>query len=280
MAFAAALELPAAEQEAFLAREFPRDPQLREEIASMLRGCQAAGAFLEPKPHFGVRPGALAAGPTAPAITEIIGRFRILRLLGEGGMGAVYEAEQDQPRRTFALKLIRPGLTGPEMVRRFEHKVRRPSRAAHGPPGCAESLARPRQRSDAGPAGRDPWNQPGAGRLRARSPCSSARAAPLLAEPARRLSSSYTSGINCSSAIESPWLQRRSRLVISPIRTQHSAAQTLLSSVRLPLRCLVTELICPNVWRYGVWLGRRPWRFGRRCRAPEQSPQLRPLAPP
>ena len=43
----------------------------------------------------------------------VIGRYRILRLLGEGGMGAVYEAEQDSPRRTVALKIIKPGLPVP-----------------------------------------------------------------------------------------------------------------------------------------------------------------------
>ncbi len=49
-----------------------------------------------------------------------IGPYRILDLLGEGGMGVVYRAEQDHPKRTVALKMIRPGLTTPSLMRRFE----------------------------------------------------------------------------------------------------------------------------------------------------------------
>ena len=41
-----------------------------------------------------------------------VGRYRILRSIGDGGMGVVYEAEQEQPRRHVALKLIRPGMAG------------------------------------------------------------------------------------------------------------------------------------------------------------------------
>jgi hypothetical protein len=52
-------------------------------------------------------PASLADG--VQALPATVGRYRILRLLGEGGMGAVYEAEQDIPQRTVALKVIRAG---------------------------------------------------------------------------------------------------------------------------------------------------------------------------
>jgi len=61
--------------------------------------------------------------PGARGIPDRIGRYRILRRLGEGGMGVVYEAEQESPRRTVALKVIRPGLASQQSLLRFEHEA-------------------------------------------------------------------------------------------------------------------------------------------------------------
>ena len=46
-------------------------------------------------------------------------------------MGTVYEAEQDNPRRTVALKVIRPGLVSPELVKRFSHEAQILGRLQH-----------------------------------------------------------------------------------------------------------------------------------------------------
>jgi WD40 repeat protein/predicted Ser/Thr protein kinase len=64
-----------------------------------------------------------------------LGRYRPLRIIGEGGMGVVYEAEQESPRRTVALKVVRPGLASPSMLRRFEHEAEALGRLQH--PGIA-----------------------------------------------------------------------------------------------------------------------------------------------
>ncbi|QNI33967.1 serine/threonine protein kinase [Alloacidobacterium dinghuense] len=81
----------------------------------------------------GIAPAATAM--TSPLHSKI-GPYRILRLLGEGGMGLVYEAEQEYPRRTVALKVIRSGLSDPKLVRRFEHELLALGRLQH--PGIAQ----------------------------------------------------------------------------------------------------------------------------------------------
>jgi hypothetical protein len=70
------------------------------------------------------------------SIPARIGHYRIVRLLGEGGMGAVYEAEQDQPRRTVALKVIKTAWASPALLRRFEQESQALARLHH--PGIAQ----------------------------------------------------------------------------------------------------------------------------------------------
>jgi len=53
---------------------------------------------------------------------EKIGHYRLIRVLGEGGMGTVFEAEQEQPRRRVALKLIRASWAHPQLLERFERE--------------------------------------------------------------------------------------------------------------------------------------------------------------
>ena len=65
-----------------------------------------------------------------------IGHYRVLGLIGRGGMGVVYEAEQERPRRIVALKVIRPGLTSPTLLRRFEQESEVLGRLQH--PGIAQ----------------------------------------------------------------------------------------------------------------------------------------------
>ncbi|MCG8404957.1 MAG: serine/threonine-protein kinase [Phycisphaerales bacterium] len=57
------------------------------------------------------------------AVPSSIGDFRIIRKIGEGGMGAVYEAEQSHPRRVVALKMMRPSYGGSEMLKRFRREI-------------------------------------------------------------------------------------------------------------------------------------------------------------
>ena len=60
---------------------------------------------------------------TLEGLPLTIGGFHIVKLLGEGGMGAVYLAEQRHPHRTVALKVIKAGLARTEALRRFEREA-------------------------------------------------------------------------------------------------------------------------------------------------------------
>jgi serine/threonine protein kinase len=68
-----------------------------------------------------------------------IGPFRIVRILGEGGFGIVYEAEQSKPvKRTVALKLLKPGVATDEVLSRFEGERQALARMEH--PSVAKVL--------------------------------------------------------------------------------------------------------------------------------------------
>ena len=71
------------------------------------------------------------AGIVAGAPATQVGRYRLLRLIGEGGMACVYEAEQEQPRPIVALKVIKPGLISPAMLRRFTQESQALGRLQH-----------------------------------------------------------------------------------------------------------------------------------------------------
>jgi WD40 repeat protein len=63
------------------------------------------------------------------------GDITIVRLVGEGGMGRVYEGRQDMPCRTVAVKVVHPGLVTPVAFRRFQHEAQILGRLTH--PGIA-----------------------------------------------------------------------------------------------------------------------------------------------
>ncbi len=124
--FAAVYELSDPERESRLARDCAADPALRAEVETLLRSHRAAGAFLEPH----------AKSAPLSETPEAIGRYQIIRLLGEGGMGLVYEAQQQQPRRTVALKVIKGGFAGAEKLRRFQQESQTLGTLQH--PGIAQ----------------------------------------------------------------------------------------------------------------------------------------------
>jgi WD40 repeat protein len=127
------LERAPAERSAFLERECAGDDALRAEVESLLAEEQVVGDLSSPAtPSDDTITMVAAAGNVAGrALPAAIGRYRIIDFIGKGGMAVVYKAEQEQPRRIVALKVIKPGLAGPEYERRFEREKEALARLQH-----------------------------------------------------------------------------------------------------------------------------------------------------
>jgi eukaryotic-like serine/threonine-protein kinase len=141
--FDQAADLPPPDQRALLDAACADDPELRAAVDRLLAddarlGAAEGAAFLE-SPLIRAPAGTPAAAPSGAAGEPRpvrLGRYRLIRLLGEGGMGAVYEAEQDNPRRTVALKVVRPGPASDLLLERFRHESQFLGRLHH--PGIAQ----------------------------------------------------------------------------------------------------------------------------------------------
>jgi serine/threonine protein kinase len=78
----------------------------------------------------------VAASQPPAVIPRSIGGYRITRIIGSGGMGTVYLAEQEHPNRTVALKVINPGVASQHLLRRFDHEADILGKLQH--PGIAQ----------------------------------------------------------------------------------------------------------------------------------------------
>jgi signal transduction histidine kinase/tRNA A-37 threonylcarbamoyl transferase component Bud32 len=117
--FAAALQEPPADRSAYLDQACADDPALRQRVEALLRARAAAGSFLEASP-LGQR-ATVDEPPVSERAGTVIGSYKLLQQIGEGGMGTVYMAEQTRPvQRKVALKVIKPGMDSKQVIARFE----------------------------------------------------------------------------------------------------------------------------------------------------------------
>lgn len=131
--FHSASDLPPAERGPFLDRECGGDDALRSEVESLLAAEDQAERFLDtPAPE------AFADWSEEELAGRRVGRYRLIRRIESGGMGTVFEAEQDEPRRRVALKLLRRGLLDERALRRFRAESEILARLRH--PGVAQVL--------------------------------------------------------------------------------------------------------------------------------------------
>src|SRR5262245_48044834 len=114
-----------AQRQAYLDEACARRPELRRQVEHLLRLYEGAGSFLEEPaaeaPATGPIQGdaAQASSPEAPG--TVIGPYKLLESIGEGGMGTVWMAQQTEPvKRLVAVKLIKAGMDSRQVVARFE----------------------------------------------------------------------------------------------------------------------------------------------------------------
>lgn len=151
--FQAASGRPPGERTRFVAQACGDDAELAALVAALLRHDQTSTIHFHTDVGQMVRERAADLLRTAhehAALPEQIGRYRILKLLGEGGFGVVYLAEQDNPRRTVAVKVLRAALATGSTHRRFEYEAQILARLHH--PGIAQIY-------EAGVAGAGPHRQ-------------------------------------------------------------------------------------------------------------------------
>src|SRR5688572_12738867 len=140
--FQEAIDLPAERRSEFLNGACGHDPTLRHEVAKLLDRSQSGAAIPWIREN-------LASGDdhecngrsyqTEDRAGQTIGPYTLIRLIGEGGFGSVYLAQQHHPvRRTVALKIIKLGMDTKQVIARFE--AERQALAMMDHPGIARVL--------------------------------------------------------------------------------------------------------------------------------------------
>jgi len=108
----------AQERTAYLDQACAGDPALRASVQALLRANVGASGFLEPRTD---APVATVDEPHQERPGTVIGPYKLLQEIGEGGMGIVWMAEQTHPvQRKVALKVIKPGMDSRQVIARFE----------------------------------------------------------------------------------------------------------------------------------------------------------------
>jgi len=129
--FHSVLEREPTERAAFLDEACAGDEALRQQVEVLLTAHEEAGSFIE-KPAFAVEAQSLADDQDDSPVGQTIGHYKIISILGVGGMGEVYKAQDARLGRMIALKLLPANFThDTDRVRRFQQEARAASALNH-----------------------------------------------------------------------------------------------------------------------------------------------------
>ncbi len=118
--YCTALAFSASERTAYLAGACRDNPDLRQRVEAMLRAQESATVVVPKQPTGSVKATMLVT-PIDEGAGTVIGRYKLLQQIGEGGCGMVYMAAQEEPvRRRVALKVIKLGMDTRQIIARFE----------------------------------------------------------------------------------------------------------------------------------------------------------------
>src|SRR5437879_691297 len=116
--FVAALKRAPDQWQAYLNEACADDAALRDRVQNLLVAHRDAGSFLQPA---GAGLMATIDEPFSERPGTVIGPYKLLQQIGEGGMGTVFMAEQTHPvQRKVAIKVIKPGMDSRQVIARFE----------------------------------------------------------------------------------------------------------------------------------------------------------------
>jgi serine/threonine protein kinase/tetratricopeptide (TPR) repeat protein len=204
--FEAALDLPANERNIFVGKACAGDAELESEVNRLLAADGKAGSFLE-HPALSTLPALtqLAVSPLLRPGTVVAGRFQIVRFIGQGGMGQVYEALDLELNSRIALKAIRPEIAcDPRILSRFRREVQLTRMITH--PNVCRTFDIERHVFASGESGIDAGNltfltmellegETLSARLRCKGPLAPAEALPLVLQMIDALAAAHAVGV-------------------------------------------------------------------------------------
>ncbi len=128
----AVLEIPIDERESFFSEHCGEDENLRREVESLLSFEKTSDKLIDTSPESVAAAMFAELEPNSPLINKEIGHYNIKKLLGKGGMGEVYLAQDSKLNRKVALKLLPPELTDEkDRLKRFVREAQAVSALNH-----------------------------------------------------------------------------------------------------------------------------------------------------